>query len=293
MLKSAICLLGLLFFTSLARASLLMYEPFDYPSGSTLVGQTNPNGQQWVITGALGTQGGTGPTVTSGGLSNAGLPASTGNGLNVKNITGDSVTPRIALPGQPYGTDSGTVYYSMVVQAPAVNVGNNTAGSFIAGFNNTTGSQAAALSAVGAALCIHANGTGYSYGIVNTNTATRAFNDSKIFGTADTVLIVASYTFGPGTADDVAKLYINPPSGTLTNGISDSELTITPDATSTADVGTGAADFIRTFFVRDNTSEPTGGMNIDEVRVWAVPEPASIGLLGVVTSAFYFRRRRC
>ena len=104
---------------------------------------------------------------------------------------------------------------------------------------------------------------------------------------------MASYTYGPGSADDVAKLYINPPDNLFTNGITDSELTITPNASTTVDINTsGASDFIRTFFVRDNTSEPTGGMNMDEVRVWAVPEPGSLALLGIASATTLMRRRR-
>ena len=63
------------------------------------------------------------------------------------------------------------------------------------------------------------------------------------------------------------------------------------------DMSTPGSDFIRTFFVRDNTTEPTGGFNIDEVRVgttWqdvAIPEPGS-ALLAASLAPLLLRRRR-
>jgi hypothetical protein len=298
-----LCLAIVLGFTSLARANLLLYEPFDYTAGTALTGQTDtyvtPN-QTWAATGAyVGTPGG--PLVGSTSLSLPGssypnYPSSIGNDANTRNVAGDSATPRISL-NAAIGTASGVVYYSVLVNAANVNVGNGTAGSFIAGFNNTTGSQSAAQSTIGAAICIHANSGGYSFGIVNTNTATRAYNDTKVFGTADTVLIVASYTYGSGTADDVANLYINPDASFLAMGSAEGPPP-TPDATFTGDMGTPGSDTIRTFFVRDNTSEPTGGMFMDEIRVattWAeaaIPEPASTLLLGAIVVLPILRRRR-
>ena len=56
MLKRALAIAIVLCFTSFAKASLLLYEPFDYPAGSVLVGQTDtyvtPN-QTWAPTGTV------------------------------------------------------------------------------------------------------------------------------------------------------------------------------------------------------------------------------------------------
>jgi len=289
MLRSAICVVALFAFASISRASLLLYEPFDYTAASAVVGQTDtyvtPN-QTWATTGTVGA----GPFISTPSLTYPNYPVSIGNSATVRSAAGDVITPRISL-NTTVGSDSGSVYYSMLVKANGL-PGNGTAGTFIAGLNNTTGSQGTALATVGGITLVHPNGTGYSFGVENGSAnANRAYNDAKIFGTSDTVLIVVSYTFGPGTADDVANIYINPdPTTGLAPG--------SPDATCTLDMTTPGGDNIRTFFIRDNTSQPSAGIVIDEVRVgmsWTdvvLPEPTSALILAVSSVPFLIGRRR-
>src|SRR6476620_12639363 len=138
MLRSAICLISLLVFASISRASLLLYEPFDYTAGAAVVGQTDtyvsPN-QTWVTTGTVGA----GPFISTPSLTYPNYPISLGNSATVRSATGDVVTPRISL-NTTIGSDTGTVYYSMLVKSNGI-PGNGTAGTFIAGLNNSTGSQ--------------------------------------------------------------------------------------------------------------------------------------------------------
>src|SRR5204862_4657300 len=137
------------------------------------------------------------PFISTPVLTYPNYPVSIGNAVTVRSAAGDVNTPRISI-NATVGSDSGTVYYSALVKSNGI-PGNGTAGTFIAGFNNSTGSQTGALSVVGAVLLLHANGTGYSLGIANTSAVTsRFYNDAKVFGSADTVLVVGCYTFGAG-----------------------------------------------------------------------------------------------
>ncbi len=115
------------------QADLLMYEPFDYPAGDRLggsgtspLGKTNANGQQWITRSPA--NGGTydparDTLITSGNLSYPGLATSIGNSVRYGSNGLPSVafyTDAIAIPGSPYTT--GSVYYSMIVKI------NNTTG---------------------------------------------------------------------------------------------------------------------------------------------------------------------
>src|SRR5438552_1899608 len=147
MLKSALCIAAVLLFASISKASLLLYEPFDYTAGSALLNQTDtyvtPN-QNWAGTGTVGSAGSIGPAITGSSLTYPNYPVSIGNAVSTKNTATDTMTPRISL-NTTIGSASGTVYYSLLVNPNGVNQTNGTAGSFIAGLNNTIGSQAAAL----------------------------------------------------------------------------------------------------------------------------------------------------
>ena len=52
---------------------------------------------------------GTGPTIAAGSLNYPNYPASVGNQVNVKNINGDTVTPRITISSAGIGTASGAL----------------------------------------------------------------------------------------------------------------------------------------------------------------------------------------
>lgn len=297
--------IGAMLPASFAKASLLLYDPFNYtPGGTALIGQTDtstpsvPN-QTWAATGTNNV--GVGPTVESGNLSLNGVtypnyPASVGALANLKKgTTGDFWEPRIGI-GATIGSASGTVYYSLLVNLPATNITNGSSGVFIAGFNNTTGSQGGSATVLGGELCISSASGGFHFGVGVTTAAgaTRVFG-SDIFSANTTNLIVVSYTFGAGTADDVAKLYVNPSDSLFTNGITTSPIpdSVTPEATVTGDMTSSAFDFIKSVFLRDNSNEPTGGVNVDELRVWTVPEPTSIALLATGSAMLLGRRRQC
>jgi hypothetical protein len=112
-----------------ARATLLMYEPFDYPAGERLggggtnyIGRTNANGQVW-ITRSPATitpyDEARDVLITPGSMSYPGLAPSLGNSVRYGTnaavaATSDTMyTVAIAVPGAPY--TNGSIYYSMIV----------------------------------------------------------------------------------------------------------------------------------------------------------------------------------
>src|SRR5437879_1408414 len=124
MRNSALFLGIVLCFTSLSRASLLLYEPFDYTSGAALVGQTDTYVTPSQTRATTGTAG-AGPFISTPSLTYPNYPISLGNAVTVRSAAGDVITPRISL-NAAIGSDSGTVYYSMLVKANGI-AGNGTA----------------------------------------------------------------------------------------------------------------------------------------------------------------------
>jgi hypothetical protein len=276
----------------------LLFDSFDYPSGAALSGQTDNHVDPALTWAYVGTGANSAdPKIGSGSLSYPGLPASAGNSV-VTDRTQSGVS-RIALPS---AQTSGTVYYSMLVKVNDITgLTNTTTGSFFAGLNNVTGAGLSVASA-GASLMIHRDlndASAYNLGVaVSTANADRIF-DTVAHNTSQTLLVVAAYQFNPGTDDDNAYLWINPPSSSFgTNNVP------TPDVSSLGALSTAAVSDIPTnqlasFFLRNNSVEPNQ-IQIDEVRVdtsWAgvtgaVPEPGGATLLVLGAAAICGRRRR-
>jgi len=103
------------------------YEPFNYPAGANLIGQTSPDGLTWVGAGAGATQ----ITVTSGNLSWFGLAPSGGNSIQIPSAS--SLSARIPIG---FTVTSGTLYYSFLMKVADL-TGLSTTGSHLAGFNNS------------------------------------------------------------------------------------------------------------------------------------------------------------
>ncbi|MDB6057944.1 MAG: large protein, partial [Verrucomicrobiales bacterium] len=238
------------------------YEPFVYFSGAVLGGQTNANFLLWTEVGTNAS--GSSVTVQPGNLNYAGLPASIGNEVQ---FGGSARSARLSLPTGRSVTN-GTIYYSHLFKVTNTN-GLSTSGVFISGFNNSTGSQGTTPSVVGTRLYLRAVAGGYNVGVAkNDSTAANWVWDPRTFTTADTLLLVGSYTFGTvaNTTDDVCKLWVNP---------SASELG-TPSPTSTpltASVGSDiASDQIASFVVLQRSAVEPTAMLIDELRIdttWA------------------------
>jgi hypothetical protein len=276
--------------------SAILYEPFEYNAGAALSGQTDTHvtpSQTWNFVGAAGT---VDPTIGSGNLNNANLPASSGNMAVL--TSAQAASSRINLPS---AVTSGTLYYSMLLNVPTFGAGftNTTTGSFLAGFNSATGAGTNISSAAGA-LLIHldpANSSAYNLGVGSTtNNADRIFDTNTHLTAGSTVFVVVAHTLNAGTDDDVSQLWINPDSSTFgTNNIPAPNITsssaasavVVPDSTQ-----------IASFFLRNNSVEPSN-IQVDEVRVdtsWAgvtgaVPEP-EMGALALSLGALLGIRRR-
>jgi hypothetical protein len=276
----------------------LLYDGFDYAPGAALSGQSNTNVSPSLTWSYVGTGANSAdPKIGSGNLSYPGLPASVGNSaLTDRTQSGAS---RLALPSAQI---SGTVYYSMLLKVTDItNLTNTTTGSFLAGLNNTTGAGSS-IAAAGAGLMIHRdpnNASAYNLGVgVSTANADRIFN-TVAHDTSQTLFVVAAYQFNPGTDDDNAYLWINPPSDSF-------GLDVVPpaDVSSLGALSTAAASDIATgqltsVFLRNNSVEPSQ-IQIDELRVdtsWAgvtgaVPEPGGAMLAALGAIALWRRGRR-
>jgi hypothetical protein len=125
---------------------------------------------------------------------------------------------------------------------------------------------------------------------VNENSSSiTSWDTTDLFSINTTLFIVGSYTFNPGTGNDVSALWINPTIGSAT----------APSATVSATGGTDLST-VASFVLCDRiATEPTG--ILDELRIgttWAdvtgVPEPSTVSLAGFGALALlsWYRVRR-
>jgi hypothetical protein len=254
-------------------------EPFNYPAGANLGGQTAASFLTWDDVGTSTA----GPYVTAvaGNLSAAGLPASTGNSVRFGGL-GKSV--RFSFAPSAVVT-SGALYYSFLLKVIDTN-GLSSGGIFIAGFNNTAGTQTAQPTVIGTRLYIRAATGGFNLGLSKaSSTSTDWVWDSRVFTTNQVLFLVGSYLLNGGsTSDDVSSLWINPTASDFGS--------LNPPAASLTTAGgsdissSKIASFV--LFQRDIT-EPAA-MIADELRIgstWASvtpPPSATLSTLGGLTN---------
>ncbi|MBL8031865.1 MAG: hypothetical protein JNK33_06130, partial [Candidatus Doudnabacteria bacterium] len=234
----------------LSSKGQLMYEPFNY-TPDAVNGLYTQSAAVWV---RINT--GDSILVTSGNLSYPGLPASTGNKVAYSGTGSDNY--------RVFGTavTSGSVYYSFILNVSALSGLTTTGGYF------TSLVQAASTSAFGGAVWTRLSTTA---GKFNVGVSTRS-NSTVSWLPADldpgtSYFIVAAYDIITGTANDVARIWLNTPA------IGGSE----PTADATAAVGTdlGAAGVERVLLRQDNAAN-TPSVEMDEIRVgttWADVTP--------------------
>lgn len=155
----------------------------------------------------------------------AGLPASTGNAVLIQSLT-NGPGGRLNM-GTNYSTNAATLFYSVVFQVLDVSTLNaagfiNNGGAFNMGFNNTySAAQNNNPSVYGAALYVGRTQSGAPDGyILGTGRGTGSFGrfwegDSSNPGTHlhttnDVIFAVLEYEIVPGTANDIARLWVNP-----------------------------------------------------------------------------------
>jgi len=274
-----------------------MYDGMGYANGTTLGATGN-----WA-------NGGTGQftAVNPGDLGYPIAQVGSTTGL-VQGTTSSARVNRLDLANPPVGLDhlgsypsgSGTLYYSLDLKIPNI-TSAGTGGSFIAGFNNSSGTVTGAVTQAGARLQVRkdlVDATKYNVGIRNdiTGAGTSPITwDGTQFTTGDTIFLVAEYEFNQASnLDDVAKLWING----VNMQTSDFGAASAPVTALTSTGGDISALQILSFFLRENTVSGNT-VQFDEVRVgtsWAevtpVPEPVGFGVLTLGAFAALVRRRR-
>ncbi|MGZ4960949.1 MAG: hypothetical protein ACXWC8_00200 [Limisphaerales bacterium] len=187
----------------MSSSALPDYEPFDYSAGVNLIGNTNANGLVWTAAGPAGAQ----VTVTSGNLNVFNLSPSTGNSVQINAATGPC-----ARLGTEFTITSGTFMYSFAFRVANL-AGLSTTGGYLAGFNNSRGTQSGTPGVAGCQLLLRsvdANNFNIGLSKASTTAADQVWS-SQTFTTNDTIFVVGSYAFNSGnTSDDIAKLWINP-----------------------------------------------------------------------------------
>jgi len=251
-------------------------EPFNYPAGANLGGQVNPAFLTWDDVGTSTA----GPYVTlaAGNLSIAGLPAAMGNCIQFGGL-GKSVRFSFA-PSSVVTT--GTVYYSFALKVTD-STGLTSSGIFIAGFNNTMGSQTSQPTVIGTRVYIRSATGGFNLGVSkNSSTSTDWVWDSRVFTNDQVVFVVGGYTFNPSSStDDVSSLWLNPSPSTFGSA--------SPPATSlTTSNGNdiGSAQIASFVFFQRSASEPAA-MLADELRIgptWASVTPTPAATLSRLTN---------
>jgi hypothetical protein len=184
------------------------YEPFNYPVGVNLVGQTSPDLLTWTAAGPPGLN----VVVQAGNLTVPGLAAPAGNQVLVRGAPG----PSARFPIGPT-INTGTVFFSFALRVGSLGQ-LGSAGDFLAGFNDAVGTQSTTPTVVGTRVLTRPARDGYNLGLDKSSGVPDNYKwDPRVFTVKDTVFIVGSYTFAAATAD-VARLWINPDPATFGAG---------------------------------------------------------------------------
>lgn len=228
----------------------LLYEPFDY-TPSTTSGLSAQSGVNWRVVNT-----GDSIIVTAGNLTYPGLPASIGNKVSFAGAGADYY--------RSYAIQtSGTVYYSFILTTTSLGSLDATGGYF------TGLMQTGSTTAFGATIWTRASTTAGKYNIgisTRSNSAVTWLSNQLDPGTS--YFVVSAYEIVAGTANDVAKIWLNTPA------IGGAE----PAADATAVAGTDfTAAGVERVFLRQDSDPETAPVEIDEIRVgttWASVTPS-------------------
>ena len=245
-------------------AAPILYEGFDYAAGSALQGQGG-----WA---PLNT--GDEITVTSGSLSYPGFAPSAGNKVSFAGIGLDYYNEFNSS-----GITSGKVYYSFIIKVTDLTKATNTSGGYFMGFayDNTT---------YGATVWTkRVDDNSYNLGVASRTSTSDVKYSTDNYTLNSEILVVASYEFVDGTANDVANIWINPASQDFGTGTEP-----TPTLTVTNTGGTDLTS-IKRILIRQDSDTETPAMDIDEIRVgdtWAQVTPTgALSSDATVTSTVY------
>jgi hypothetical protein len=300
--SSLLCAVVAGWLASGASAELLIYEPFDYPAGERVLGQTNPStGTPWRLA-AASTAGGdtTAINTDSGNLTPPpGLSPAVGNLAKITGVGNLSgAANRLALPAgtgsNPPATDEVEYFYSLLLRIDDVSNSTTGIGGFFIGFNNLGDTDSTPNpGSVAARLQVRqdpGDTSKYNLGIVRQRAATAADVDwTGPMTPGETLFLVASSRLVPGLQNDVSSLWINPPRSSYRDA-SPPPATIFDDST-----GTGTDLGVFSIILRQS---PAPFLTLDELRVgttWrdvTIPEPTTLGLLAIGAVSLLLRRSR-
>jgi hypothetical protein len=247
--------------------NLVQFDPFAYEPGGALSGQGN-----WYLNSAQENG-----KIEAGNLSVPGLPPSVGNRYSFGPYNG-AFNQSVRWLFSPAQTN-GSIWFSFLLRIDEI--GTSTANETMAGFAQGTST------AFPLKINIMGDGVGETYqiGIYKSSGTTDGAMAPQKFTTNDTVLVVARYTFRPGsTTNDTCDLWLNPPASTFGS-------LVAPTPT-LADQGAGRTDltFLDGFMWRVGTGSTSGypKRTVDEWRLgysWAdvtatVPPVLSVARVG-------------
>lgn len=228
--------------------TLPYYDGFDYTVGNSLGAQqmwTNVNSGDLI-------------TATAGSLAYTGL-STTGNSISFAADGIDCFSPITS-------TNSGTLYYSFLMNVTSTVGVTDANGGYLAGFGETNTNLGATLWAK------RIDDASYNLGIeVRTANAANTTFDATAYQTGQTYFVVVGYIFNAATgSDDVVSLWVNPVVGS-------------PEPAATISDTHAATDLpsISRFFLRQDSATETPAVQIDELRIgsaWADVVPATAGL---------------
>jgi len=229
---------------SYAQVTLPHYDGFDYTAGQTLQTQTG-----WVSLNS-----GDDLVISSNSLNFTGLQSSTGNKVI---FDGTGIDAGKDFTSQ----NANTTYFSFLLNVTDLTTATNAAGGYQFGFVQGTGTS------FGATIWTkRVDDNNYNIGINPRTTAANTVFSPTNYSINETYLVVGSYTFVDGTANDIVSLWINPtPGGSQPS----------PIATATNTGGTDLTSVSR-FLVRQGSATDTPFIQFDELRIgttWADVTP--------------------
>lgn len=194
-LFGAVCAL-----TAFSAQGFTLYEPFNYPAGVVLIGQTNSNGSVWLPAGP----GGSPPKVRPGGLPFSSWAVPQGNLVEAVAAVGPSarLTLGVSVTKDP-------LFFSFVLRVVDVSglVGD---GGAQCGLSPVDTPQAVTPDLLGARVFVRPTDGGYQVGLTKTSAATaEVVWASQLLPLGENVLIVGSYEFaGASLSGDRARLWV-------------------------------------------------------------------------------------